>query len=242
MGGQGKLALSLLLAAVLAVLVSACGGGGDSTSAPLSGTGATATGESTTTAPTETKSTTTDGTDRMPKPTGKGGSGTPEKTEPGEGADKGNDRSGGSGGTGASAGERSAEFRTPNGDNSIQSYGEEAGDAEREAASAVVETYMTARAAANWQEACAQIDPTVIKSLEELVAPGSGCPATFVAITRKVEPSAWANTMTGPIASLRVEGDHGFALYHGTGGRDYFVQMTRRDGWLVAGLEPTEFP
>ncbi len=156
---------------------------------------------------------------------------------------------GGSATTGSSAdpsshpGEPSADFRTPGGDNSIQTYGGEAGAGERRDASAALEAYMTARGDQDWEAACVELSPVAIEPMERLLGPGSGCPATMAAIAKRLSPSTWADTMTGPIAALRREGDQGFALYHGSGGTDYFIQMSGEGGeWKVAALEPTAFP
>lgn len=149
----------------------------------------------------------------------------------------------GSGAPSSGSGEPSAGFRTPGGDNSIQTYGEEAGAAERRDASAALEAYMKARGDQDWGAACAELVPAAFESLEQVLAPGSGCPATMAAVFKRLAPSAWANTMTGPIAALRREDDHGFALYHGSGGTDYFIQMSSEgNDWKVAALEPTAFP
>ena len=51
------------------------------------------------------------------------------------------------------------------------------------------------------------------------------------------------NTLTGGIASFRVEDDRGYALYHGPKGVNYFVPMVNEDGeWKVGALAPSEFP
>ncbi len=148
-----------------------------------------------------------------------------------------------SGGPDPGAAGPSAEFLTPGGDNSIQTYGVEAGAAERDAASTAVEAYMAARGARDWGAACRELTAAAYQPLEGALGPGSGCPATLAAVAKRLQPSAWDNTMTGPIAALRREEDHGFALYHGSGGSDYFVQMSREGGdWKVAALEPTAFP
>lgn len=47
----------------------------------------------------------------------------------------------------------------------------------------------------------------------------------------------------GGIASLRVEGDRGFALYHGAKDVGYFVPMVKEEGeWKVGALAPSDFP
>ncbi|HEX6665447.1 MAG TPA: hypothetical protein VF081_02500 [Solirubrobacterales bacterium] len=110
-------------------------------------------------------------------------------------------------------------------------------DPETAAASAVLQAYMSARAAQDWPTACAQLAPSGIKSLERFAGPGRGCPATFSAIYPRLAPGTWANTMTGPIASLSA---NGIAIYHGSTGRDYAMPMVKEGGtWKVAALGPT---
>jgi len=49
--------------------------------------------------------------------------------------------------------------------------------------------------------------------------------------------------MIEPIAALRVEGDEGFALYHGTKGGDYVVAMGKEgDEWKVAAIQERLIP
>lgn len=199
MEGRGKVGLALLLAAMLAISLSACGGGSST------------------------------------------GSGTSGGEAPPSQSTAGGESAGGNPGSKSSS--PSAEFLTPGGDNSIQTYGGEAGAGEREVASHVLQSYMSARAGEDWPTACGLLEPSAIEGLERVVAAGAGCERTMATIAKRLSPGAWANTMTGPIASLRVKGEHGFALYHGTGGANYFMQMDNAGPvWKVAALEPTAFP
>jgi hypothetical protein len=151
-------------------------------------------------------------------------------------------------GSGSSTDEASAGFRTPGGDNSIQNFGEEADAAEVEAASAALTGYMQARAQNDRAKECIHLAAAAIKPLEQLASgspqfKGKGCTAILTAVTAGTPSSTRVDTMTDGIASLRVEGDRGFALYHGAKGIDYFVPMTKEDGeWKVGALAPTEFP
>jgi hypothetical protein len=116
-------------------------------------------------------------------------------------------------------------------------------DPERDAASAVLVAYMSARAAADWPTACANLSPPATKPLEKVAGSGRGCVGTFTAVYPHLEPGAWANTMAGPITSLRVEGASSVAFYHGTTGRDYSIPMRKEGGvWKVAALGPVVVP
>jgi len=165
----------------------------------------------------------------------------------GSGKSSGSGSSGGDSGSsgGGSSGSGSKEFTVPGGDNSVQEFGAEASTAERQAASRVLETYMKARAAEDAQTTCASLSKTVRAQLQDLakavpgVEPGASCVAIFTAIDKRTPPSTRANTMTGPISGFRVEGNRGFALYHGTKNTDYTIQMEREGGgWKVGALVP----
>lgn len=142
----------------------------------------------------------------------------------------------------------SAEFRTPGGDNSIQEFGEEADGPEVAAATSVLRGFLKARAAEDFAGQCATLAKSAVAPLEELAARSSqfeekGCAAVLAALLADASADARVNTMSSDIASLRVEGDRGFALYHGPKGADYFVPMAKEGGeWKVGALEPTEFP
>jgi hypothetical protein len=142
----------------------------------------------------------------------------------------------------------SAGFRTPGGDNSIQTFGEEGDGAEVDAASTALAGYLSARAEDDWAKGCPYLARATVAPLEELTSrspqfKGKGCAAALSALMGGTPSSSRADTMSDGIASLRVEGDRGFALYHGPRGVDYFVPMIKQgDQWRVGALEPTEFP
>lgn len=219
--------LAVAITALLAAGITACGGGdsNDSTSTPtVAGQG--------TTAPEDQ------------------GSGKGEKERSGDetGSSRGSDDSPSGEGSSSSSGEGSASFRTPGGDNSIQSFGAEADPAQADEASAVLASYLGARAKDEWARECAYLAKVTVAPLEQLAAgspqlKGKGCAAILAALAGNTPTSTRANTMTSGIASLRVEGDRGFALYHGAHGTDYFLPMVREGGrWKVGSLAPSEFP
>jgi len=142
----------------------------------------------------------------------------------------------------------SRSFLIPGGDNSVQNFGAEAGGAERGAASATLAAYLRARARDEWARECGSLAKATLAPLEHLAssAPrlkGRDCGQLLKSLEAGVPPSARADTMRGNVASLRIEGDRGFALYHGAAGVDYFMPMAREGGeWKVASLVPDEFP
>lgn len=144
--------------------------------------------------------------------------------------------------------EASAEFVKPGGKNKIAKFGQEAEATEREAASSVLEENLQARAAGDWSTQCSSLTASAKKEVEEgaaLQGVISGCAKELEA---QAEPASQtkairANTMTGPIAVLRIKGNKGFALYHGTKGKDYAIPMEKEGGeWKVASLVTQEVP
>jgi hypothetical protein len=143
----------------------------------------------------------------------------------------------------------SADFRTPGGDNSIQNFGEEADATETDAATVVLAGFLRAQAKGDLAKECSYLAKSTVAPLEELASrspqvKGNGCAAVLAELAAaSTSGSTPAPTMPGAIASLRLEGDRAFALYHGTHGADYFVPMVKEDGkWKVGALAPTEFP
>lgn len=224
MGGTAaKILSTAAIAALLAFALVACGGGDDET------TGTTTAG-----------TTTTEGTATAPEADDSGGN---EKQAGDEGG--GDDSSSGSS---SSAGEGSAAFRTPGGDNSIQDFGEEADADQLEAAEAALVGYLDARADGDWKASCEYLAEAATQPLQQLAESsprlkGKSCAVIIGALSAEVPSSSRANPVVEGVASLRVEGDRGFALFHGPEGADFFMTMVEEDGeWKVGALAPSEFP
>lgn len=226
MRGVWKLALALATVALLTAALSACGGGDSDDS-----TAAATTRESTI-------------------PVTNGGQGSKQGGKDREGGKESGDDNGGSSSDSddTSSDEGSASFRTPGGDNSIQDYGDEAAGAEREAASVPLRDYLEARANDDWAKECALLAKAAVAPIEQFIAhspqfKGKGCAAILKTLMGQTPSSARANPMTAGIASLRFEGNRGFALFHGAGDVNFFVPMIKEDGkWKVGAIAPTEIP
>jgi hypothetical protein len=149
---------------------------------------------------------------------------------------------------GAGRDELSYSFRTPGGDNSIQTYGQEADAGERDEATVVLAAYLDSRAKGDWVENCGYLAKAAVAPLRRLAATsprlkGKGCGELLAELEGRVPASSRVSMLAGPIVSLREEGDHGFALFHGPHGSDYFIPMSKEDGkWKVGALAPSEFP
>ena len=153
---------------------------------------------------------------------------------------------GGSGGSSSTeaSGEASAQFKATKANKQILNFGEEASDAEREAASSVLESNLRTREAADFASQCLTLN---LKAIEAVVKPPKGKPSECAAALKKLaEPlkgteEVRKDTLDGPITALRVKGKSGYALYHGNDGKDYAMSMEKEGGeWKVAALLTTE--
>lgn len=233
MGGTAaKTLLVLAIAALLAFGLAACGGDSDDST----GSTSTAAGGGET-------------AKQAPEPAD--GKGNQKQGGDEEGGATGSDRSpseGDSGSSGSGSGEGSAAFRTPGGDNSIQDFGEEADGEELGAAEAALVAYLDARAGGDWAKSCEYLAKAAVQPLEQLAESspklkGKGCAAIIGALMSQVPASSRANPLGDGVASLRFEGERGFALFHGPKGVDYFVPMVKEgDEWKVGAMAPSEFP
>jgi hypothetical protein len=140
--------------------------------------------------------------------------------------------------------EASAEFIRPGKKNKEVEFGQEADVAEREAASAVLEENLQARASGDWEGQCSSLTAEAVKVVEESAAK-KGCAESLEALAQPISKSkaVRADTMTEPVAALRVKGDKAFALYHGAKGRDYAISLTKEGGeWKVATIQERVIP
>jgi hypothetical protein len=127
-------------------------------------------------------------------------------------------------------------------------FGEEAGQAEREAASLVVEENLKARAAGEWAKQCAGLSEEQADEVKELTyANGKeeSCPAALRKLATPVSKTKAlrADNMGGPVYALHVGAGRAFAFYHGKDGKVYAMALKMEGGeWKVEDLTPTELP
>lgn len=215
----------MALAALLAVLaLAACGGGGDSGEATgggeEAGRGEAAAGS--------------------PAGVGKGAAGSAGKEE-GSGSEgatgySGPDASEFAPKTHEDSGGGSAQFRVEGGDNSVQEFGAEAGEAEFEQAAAALHGFLDAAAQGNYAAACRYISREAVASFAAL-AGGGGCAASLEALLAAPSAASRREAAAADVGSLRVEGARGFLVYRGAGGAVYAISVSREDGeWKLAAL------
>lgn len=145
---------------------------------------------------------------------------------------------GGSGGSTAA----SNEFAVPGGENQIAGFGKEASESEREAASAVLEENLKARASHDYAGQCASLGALVVTTIEKN-SKGQPCAQALEKEGAKAPKAVLENTLEGPIDVLRVKGSKAYALWHGTGGKNYAMTMENENGqWKVAEVITTPLP
>lgn len=233
-GNAAKIFLVFALSALLALGLVACGGGSDSSSSEST---ATQSSQPATTTPSGQSKGRTDDRASNEKQSGDDAGGSTSSS-----GSSGEDDSNSS----SNSDERSAEFRTPGGDNSIQNYGDEADEDEIAEVEEVVAGYLDARAEGEWEKSCQYLGTQSKESLEQLsekspTLKGKGCGAIIAALSAQVPASARKSPLVEGIASVRFKGDHGFALFHGPHGVAFFIPVLKEgDKWKVASLVASE--
>lgn len=220
--------MALVAIALLAGILSACGGSGSSST-------------------TSTSSTTTEGGGRA------GGEATGRETSAaggGQGKQQGSKAGNQSHQSEAReisplhvSGGGSGQFRVKGGDNSVQDFGEESGGSELEEAAAALHDFFAARAEEDWSAACARLSKTVTEQLEQLgsrsKSANKSCPATLAALTPPLPPAVQRESTVVDAGSLRVEGERGFLIYRGAEQTVYAITMAREgEQWKVGSLAP----
>jgi len=129
------------------------------------------------------------------------------------------------------------------GDNSIQGFGSEAGQAERIAAARVLSAYLEAYAKGDARTACALLSSGVNQFLAQGITPGGsgpkGCEPTLARLTAGIAGQA-KELSEIRLLSLRVDGDRAFAIYEDAAKRILAQAMAREGGaWKVAAVAGT---
>jgi hypothetical protein len=211
--------LGLVLAFMLSLALSACGGGGSLSSSTTStaAPGATSTSSSS-------------------KPNPKGNSVTFGKPHPRETAATQAER--------RKAG-RAAAFVAPQADNSVPTFGSEAGASQRDQAEAALKAYLQARAREDWASACRGLAKPTREGYEKLgssstKATAPSCAQVLAALSKGTDLS---DPLTGSLLSLRVHGANAFALFYGPGHQQYMVPMNREGvEWRPTQAGPIAYP
>lgn len=138
--------------------------------------------------------------------------------------------------------------RYPHGDTSIQTYGGEAGGADRQAVAALLRGYYTAAAAGDGATACSMMAQGVqLLLVREL---GRGVPekdrncAAIASELFKMRRGEDGVGLAAPrVTGLRVKGDKGFALLRSKALPNGEIPVVREGGaWKIGALSGSELP
>lgn len=143
----------------------------------------------------------------------------------------------------------SAQFRVEGGDNSIQDYGEEAGESELTQVARQVHGFYVARVRGEWKRACSYLSMASAQQLGTVAtrspqAQGEGCPAGLRLYTKPVPGSIARQITSVDAAALRHEGVQAFLVYTAPPGRTvYTMPLTNEGGsWKLGAISGAALP
>jgi hypothetical protein len=140
----------------------------------------------------------------------------------------------------------SKQFVQKGGDNSIQEFGEEAGQEDFGAAAIALHNFLDARAEGNWGAACQYMSKGIVESFEKLAAQAKQveemtCAGILGALTNPAAKGAMkAEAEAADVGSLRTDGDRAFIIYRGAEKTIFAMPVIDEGGaWKVASLAGT---
>jgi hypothetical protein len=143
----------------------------------------------------------------------------------------------------------SAQFHVKGGDNSVQDYGEEAGETELRRAAEATHSFLVATVRGEWGRACSLLSADEQKSLEQFTAQsrqlqGSGCVGALAALTPHVSNSPAREITEVDAASLRREGEQAFLIYVGGPEETVYAMPLRLEGgvWKPGAISAAALP
>lgn len=123
------------------------------------------------------------------------------------------------------------------GDNSIQTYGLEASNAERAQATALVQAYLNARASGNWAKVCSYLAAKP-RAEQERFAGGAPCAKAMASFAAHAQTSVLEEEARIAVLSFRVGGKYAFLIYRRPDGI-WATALTREAGnWKVVSVTP----
>ncbi len=134
----------------------------------------------------------------------------------------------------------SQQFVVKGGDNSIQEFGDEAGESELQEAAEAVHGFLVARAEGRWADACSHLSAAMLDQLGHLAAKSerANCASFLASFTTKLPPATWREITTVDAGSLRHEGDKAFLVYFGAPEKTvYAMPLVDENGeWKLGAL------
>jgi hypothetical protein len=148
----------------------------------------------------------------------------------------------GSGSSSESSSSAAQSRRYPHGDNSIQTFGKAAGEADTQAVTSAVKRYYAAVAAGDGAAACALLSSGLSKSIVQgfgrsPALRGKGC-AGILALLFKRQPGKAAESLAAiEVTRVRLKGDRGFALLRSKTMPSGEITVDREGGaWKIGSL------
>jgi hypothetical protein len=140
-----------------------------------------------------------------------------------------------------------AAFITPQGDNSIPTFGIEADLSVRRSGERALRGYLDARQHSDWARACSFLAETPRRQLLVLASNPTRrvrqCSKAYEILTAHTSDVTRINPFMVELAAFRVKGLDGFALFFGPGGQKLMIPMVREDGdWKANQVAPIAYP
>lgn len=138
---------------------------------------------------------------------------------------------------------RADRFLVPQGDNSVPTYGSEADGRDRRRAEGALAAYLHARSREDWPTACSYLAASLRRGLGRFAKASGGKLKGCGSILKLSAGAGLADPLDSGLVSLRVKGDHAFALWVGPGEQEYAMPMVREAGaWRVSQIAPPPYP
>jgi hypothetical protein len=146
-------------------------------------------------------------------------------------------------GTGEEFGKNDPYSAPKGGDNSIQTYGSEAGGAEKEAVTDAMFAFFRAMAAKNYHKVCEGVSAKTRKGVEQFMKfkheAGAGCPKALGQLLNS-SPGASSEAKRaaeGSVGHVRIGESNAFILFTPKGGKpSYFVMTNEGGAWKATGF------
>jgi len=213
---RSKVATGLVAGLAIAIAVAGCGSSSNST------TGSTSAGTQQTTTPGGSKPTT-----------------TPQSGSQGANAEK---QGSSSGGTGEEFGKGDPYSAPKGGDNSIQTYGDEASGGEKAAVTSAMFAFFRALAAKDYAKVCAGVSEKTREGVEQFMKlqhKEGSCPSILESIIGASPGGAQEakKAANGSVGHVRVGEGNAFILFTPAGGKpSYFVMKQEGGQWKATGF------
>jgi hypothetical protein len=128
------------------------------------------------------------------------------------------------------------------GESEVEEFGSEAGGSESAAVLAAEQGYLSAIAHRNYDKACSLVSSSLEQQFDALVVTGSGghhptCQELLPHILAANASHVAALQLSGKVLKVRVNGDHGFVVFHAPGARSFVYPMAKDGGgWRVESI------